>query len=238
MTMQDAPEFSIVFPVLNQEDHIERVIRAYHAALQGANFSFELIPVVNGTTDRSYAICQQLERTLPEVRAFRLQGAGYGLGILHGLAQAKGKYLGYLNCARITAEDLLMCLRRFQTDPGAVVHGVRVQRDVKQRTVLSVGYSTLCRLIFRLKTSDVNGNPNFFSRTWYEKFRLRSTDSMIDVELQDNVGKADAPLIEVPIHSYRRHGGISTTTFWTTFRLLKEGIRYWWRTRILKNDQP
>lgn len=230
--MQQKPEFSIIFPVMNQSDHIERVIRSYHETLTKNSLSFEMIAVINGTSDNSFEICKRIEGKLSNFYAYELKGKGFGLGILHGIKKSQGEYLVYLNCARINAEDLFMSLKYFLVNPEYLVHGVRVTRDIPQRTFFSLIYSTLCRLIFSLKTWDVNGNPNVFSRKLFDRLQLKFTDSMIDVELQDKAQKFDLTVLEVPIHSYRRHGGISTTTFWTSFRLMKEVVRYWLTTRF------
>ncbi len=228
--MKQRPEFSIIFPVMNQADHIEKVVRSYHEILSKNNISFELIAVINGTTDTSFQICKQLEKKMSNFYAYGLEGKGFGLGILHGLKKSSGNFLCYLNCARISTEDLLSSLKYFLVNPAILVHGVRIRRDIPQRTIFSLIYSTLCRLIFNLKTWDVNGNPNIFSRELYEKLNLKFTDSMIDVELQEKAQKMDIIVLEVPIHSYRRHGGISTTTFWTSFRLAKEVSAYFFKT--------
>lgn len=230
--MNHTVDFSIVFPVLNQQDHIERVIRDYHNTLKKNNFSFELIAVVNGSHDKSFPICKKLEAELPNVYAYELKGKGFGLGILHGLKKSNGKYLCYLNCARISSVDLINSLKYFLVNPETLVHGVRIRRDIPQRTFFSLVYSTMCRIIFNLKTWDVNGNPNIFSKELYHKLNLQSTNSMIDVELQEKAQKMAITVLEVPIQSYRRHGGVSTTTFWTSFRLAKELIIYFGKTRL------
>lgn len=226
------PVFSIVFPVMNQEDHIEEVIKSYHEALTRQHFSFELIAVVNCTADSSFKICKKVAGELPNVYAFELSGCGYGLGILHGLKEAQGKYLCYLNCARINSNDLIKCLTEFKKKVEKIVHGVRVKRDAAGRSVQSKIYNGLCKMIFNIKTNDINGNPNIFSRANYERMNLQFTDSMIDLELHEKARKYNIPVVEVPISTYSRHGGRSTTSVWTVFRLLKELAGYFFKTRM------
>jgi len=64
--MRKSIDFSIVFPVMNQQDHIERVISEYHKILTQNKYRFELIPVVNGTHDKSYQICKSVAEKLPK----------------------------------------------------------------------------------------------------------------------------------------------------------------------------
>lgn len=226
------PDFSIVFPVMNQEDHIERVIRTYHKELTKHKYSFELIAVVNCSHDRSFEICQKVSKEMLHVECYKLQECGYGLGILHGLKKANGKYLCYLNSARIHADELIKSLKNFLADSSVIVHGVRQEREDDKRKIGSLLYNSFCRIFFDIPNRDINGNPNVFSRKTYDRLKLRFTDSMIDLELLEKARKNKIPVIETPIYDYSRHGGRSTTTFKTVFRLMKEAFRYWWETRL------
>ena len=230
--MNKSISFSIVFPVMNQEDHIEKVIRTYHKELTKQKFSFELIAVVNCSKDRSFAVCKNVAKELVSVRSFELKGCGYGLGILHGLKKAKGKYFCYLNCARIHTPDLLRTLKHFLVDDNVIVHGVRLRRENEKRRLGSLFYNLFCRVFFRIPNRDINGNPNIFSRKTSEKIRLRCTDSMIDLELLEKAKSLNIPVVEVPVFDYSRHGGRSTSNLKTIFRLMKEVIRYWLKTRL------
>ena|SRR3989338_9780760 len=226
------PDFSIVFPVMNQADHIEKVIRSYHQELSKQKFSFELIAVVNCTKDKSYEICRKVSKSLNNVTCYVLTGCGYGLGILHGFKKAKGKYLCYLNCARIHTPDLLRTLNHFLVDDTVIVHGVRLQRENEKRRLGSLLYNLFCRGFFRIPDRDINGNPNIFSRKLYDRLKLKFTDSMIDLELLEKAKKLNLPVVEVPVFDYSRHGGRSTSNLKTIFRLIKEVAKYWLKTRL------
>lgn len=217
---------------MNQQDHIERVIEEYHRTLTKGKLSFELIAVVNGTTDGSFVVCQQMAAKLPNVSAYELKAGGYGLGILHGIKHSRGKYICYLNCARIKSADLMRALKQFQKHPDQVLHGVRVQRENSSRSFGSLIYNTACHWLFTISARDINGNPNIFSRKDSERLRLSFTDSMIDLELLDKSKKLHLPVNEVEINDYSRHGGTSTSNFKTIFRLMREVFKYWINTRL------
>ena len=230
--MKKSIDFSIVFPVMNQEDHIETVVTNYHRELTKNKVSFELVGVVNCSKDRSYEILQKVSKKLLGVRCYKLGGCGYGLGILHGLKKASGKYLCYLNCARIHPPDLMRALKHFKVDDTHLIHGVRIKRSKKIRRFASLLYNLFFRVIFRIQNRDINGNPNIFSRKTYENLKLKFTDSMIDLELLEKSRILNIPVVEVPVFDYTRHGGRSTTNFKTIFRLLRELTIYWFKTRI------
>ncbi len=226
------PDFSIVFPVMNQDDHIEKVIRSYHKELTKNKFSFELIAVVNCTKDRSYEICKRLEKKLLHVTSYRLQDCGFGLGILYGLKKAKGKYLCWASSARTYPDELVKCLKQFLANPNGIVSGARKKRDKFLRSLGAVIYDTTVKTVFNISSSDINGIPKVLSRQTYAKLDLRFTDSMIDLELHEKAKKLHIPVVEVPIYKNIRHGGKSTSNFTTIFRLIKEAMSYWLKTRI------
>ncbi|OGK14417.1 hypothetical protein A2862_02105 [Candidatus Roizmanbacteria bacterium RIFCSPHIGHO2_01_FULL_38_41] len=235
--MRKSIDFSIVFPVMNQQDHIERVISEYHKILTQNKYRFELIPVVNGTHDKSYQICKSVAEKLPNVYTYELKAGGYGLGILHGIKHSRGKYICYLNCARIKAKDLVQALNLFEQHPKHVIHGVRIQRENTSRSLGSIMYNTVCKMLFSISSRDINGNPNIFSRNNFEQLQLSYLNSMIDLELLDKAKKLNIPISEIEIFDYTRHGGISTSNFKTIFRLMKEVSQYWINTRLIHKDR-
>lgn len=226
------PDFSIILPVMNQEDHIEKVIISYQDTLTKAGYSCEYIPVVNGSDDNSYQICKKLDKKYHNVSAYELQDRGFGLGILYGLSKAKGKYLCYLNCARIKPDDLIRSLKYFLVDTSVLVHGERKKREGFHRALFSIFYNYSLRLIFRVTARDINGNPKVFSRNTYNKLRLNSTNSMIDLEILERAKQQSITVIPVPVFDYTRYGGKSTTSWHTIFRLIKEVIQYLYQTRF------
>ena len=227
--MKDKIEFSIILPVLNQEDHIEKVIRDFHKTLTKERLSFELIVVVNGSNDKSFEICQKMSRLLPYVSTYNLIEGGYGRGIIYGLSKARGRYLCYVNSARLYADELYFCINKFLNNPESIVHGIRVRRDIWSRKIGSFIYNTTCRLLTGVDSPDMNGTPKIFSRKTLSKIKLTYLNSMIDLELLDQAKRKNIPIIHLPIYKNIRHGGKSTSNFRTIFRLIGEVFIYWYK---------
>ena len=227
--MKDKIEFSIILPVLNQEDHIEKVIRDFYCVLSKGKLSFELIAVVNGSNDRSFEICQKMSKLLPNVSAYNLIKGGYGRAVIYGLSKAKGRYLCYVNSARMHIDELYFCINKFLESPQGIVHGIRIKRDVLPRKIGSFIYNTTCRLLTGVNSPDINGTPKIFSRKTLSKIKLTYVNSMIDLELLEQARKKNIPVIHVPIYKNIRHGGKSTSNFRTIFRLIGEVFIYWYK---------
>lgn len=216
---------------MNQEDHIGFVINEFHRQLTKDKLSFELIVVVNGTSDNSFKVSKNMADKLKNVRAYELKAGGFGLGVLYGLKKAKGKYLCYANSARVYSDELSKSLKEFLRNKNKIVHAVRIKRDIKLRKITSLIYKTTCQLLTNVKSSDINGTPKIFNREIYNKLNLKFTDSMNDLELLDKARRLKIEVLEFPIYKNTRHGGKSTSNYLTTFRLIKEVIVYWLTTR-------
>src|SRR5262245_6307542 len=101
---------SIVLPVHDQEDHIERIVRSYLAAIEVLPRRHELVLVTNGCHDRSPAICAALAEQEAAVRHLDLAASGWGRAVRAGLAASHGDLLCYTNAARTTPEILVVML--------------------------------------------------------------------------------------------------------------------------------
>src|SRR5579864_7919319 len=95
------PQVDIVVPVRNEEHDLAPSIRLLVGYLRGGfPFTARVTIADNGSTDRTWAIADQLARDLPEVRAVRLEQPGSGrAGGPRGGGWAGGRAGGGGRCA-------------------------------------------------------------------------------------------------------------------------------------------
>ena len=72
---------SVVLPVYNQADHVELVVREYEEVLERLPVPYELVLVVNGSTDASLEVCRGLESQLGAVRVVDTEIRGWGRAV-------------------------------------------------------------------------------------------------------------------------------------------------------------
>ncbi len=89
------PEISIVIPVYNSESTIEKAI--YSVQVQRNTPSFEIICVDDGSTDRSLLILKELAQRDSRIQVLTQQNQFAGVARNRGMAQARGKYLAFLD---------------------------------------------------------------------------------------------------------------------------------------------
>ena len=210
---------SIVLTVYNQEDHIGHLVREYETALERLSQPFELILVVNGCRDRSLEVCKELARSYSNVHVLESARGGWGIAVKDGLASARGDLLCYTNSARTSSADLLLILLYAVAYPNVVVKANRKIRERWQRRLGSLVYNLECRSLFNLSNWDINGTPKVFPRHFEKLLALTRDDDLIDLEFIDVCRRYGYPVIEVPIFSSRRHGGVSTTSYRSALRM-------------------
>ena len=87
------------------------------------------------------------------------------------------------------------------------------------RRIGSVLYNVECRTLFDLPVWDVNGTPKVFSRDVAGQLNLQEDGDLIDLEFIVRCTQLGVQILEVPIVSAVRHGGESTTNYYSAVRM-------------------
>lgn len=88
------PKISIVVPVYNCEKYISNCI---NSILEQSFKDFELILVDDGSSDRSFEICESFAKKDNRVRAIHQPNSGVSRARNRGLDEAKGEYIGFVD---------------------------------------------------------------------------------------------------------------------------------------------
>jgi glycosyltransferase involved in cell wall biosynthesis len=218
---------TVILPIYNQADHIAFVLRQYVDAFAAAKIDVEFLAVVNGVQhDKTLEICEAIAADYPVIRVIRIEQAGWGRPIKAGLAEAKGDILCYVNCARTQAVDLVTCVTYGLAHPDVTIKGNRKIRASAVRSMGSLLYNLECRYLYNLTVWDMNGTPKVFPRHFHELLKLKSDDSLYDLEFHIVCQQMGYKTLEVPITSTVRFGGTSTTTLKTALSLYGGALRF------------
>jgi glycosyltransferase involved in cell wall biosynthesis len=212
------PAASVILPVHMQADHIRDVAGSFVRWLDLLALDWELLLVVNGSTDASAAECRAVARRHKGVRVLESGPGGWGRAVRLGLGAARGSMLCYTNSARTSPQDLCTALICGVMHPDRVVKANRGSRGMLRR-LGSWSYNLECRWLLGSGTWDVNGTPKVFARSIMERLDLREDGDLIDAEFVALCGMRGIPLMELPLDAQSRHGGRSTTRLGTALRL-------------------
>jgi glycosyltransferase involved in cell wall biosynthesis len=217
-----APEVSVVILCYGAEE-LPHVVGPLHEELEASGASYEVILVANywGSADLTAKHAAAFARDHPNVVVVaRPKKGGMGWDLRSGLGVARGSALVYLDGdGQVSTHDALAIYRRLRETGADVVKGRRdVREDGSVRTLTSLGYNLLFRLLFRTAPLwDVNGQPKGLTRAAYERLDLRTDDWFTDAEIVLKARAAGMQIVEVPVRFLPRqtHGShVGLGTVW------------------------
>lgn len=218
---------SIVLPIHNQASQLAQIVKDHQPVLAALPQPYELLLVVNGSSDDSLQVAQGLAAQHPEIRVLHSEKGGWGRAVRLGLSQAHGDVLCYTNAARTRPEDLQLALLYGLTHPNVVIKANRKVREGLHRRIGSLLYNLECRTLFDLSNWDINGTPKVFPARFSELVQLERDDDLIDLEFCWKCRQANYSMLEIPTFSSRRYGGRSTTSYGSAQRLYLGAFAMW-----------
>jgi dolichyl-phosphate beta-glucosyltransferase len=87
-----SPFLSIVIPAHNEERRLPHTLENIFAFLQVQNYTYEVLVVENGSSDRTHEIALELSKQYNELRVLREEQPGKGKAICRGMLEAEGEY--------------------------------------------------------------------------------------------------------------------------------------------------
>jgi glycosyltransferase involved in cell wall biosynthesis len=167
-------KLSIIVPCYNEEMNIPDLLAAFDAVIQRSDI--ELVVVNNGSTDNSEQVLNRLIGNYSFARVHHVaKNIGYGFGIMSGLREAKGDFLGWTHADLQTdPQDIIKALNIIeekQNDKNLYVKGDRKKRPIFDQFFTS-GMSLFESLYMGKKLWDINAQPNVFHRSFFEKWKM------------------------------------------------------------------
>jgi glycosyltransferase involved in cell wall biosynthesis len=223
--MKREPVLSLILPCRNQGEYIGALLPKYLPPLERTGLPFELIVVPNACTDETVEVVGRLAQEDERIRMVALADSGWGRAVRAGLRASCGRILAYTNTARTDPKLLPAFVERFLRNRECLLKACREVRQAPLRELGSALYNLEARLCFGISCRDVNGTPKIFSRAFYEALNLTSAGDLFDLELIVAAERAGIPIIEIPVQGFARHGGKSSTTLASAWKMYAGALR-------------
>jgi glycosyltransferase involved in cell wall biosynthesis len=213
---------SVVIPCLNEEQNIDRCVRAAQDALTTTRLGGEVIVVDNGSDDRSAALAAAAGATvLHEPRR------GYGSAYLAGLAAARGDYVvmadadltyDFADIPRFVEKlaagaDLVIGDRMDNIDPGAM--------PWLHRYIGNPLLTGILNLFFRTGVRDAHCGMRALRREAIPRLGLRTTGMEFASEMVVRAAREHLVIDELPIKYHPRGGESKLSSFRDGWRHLR-----------------
>lgn len=209
-----AASISVVLPMFNEEEYIERTVGAVRDVLHGMGADHEIVIVDDASSDRTGTLADELARRDARIRVLHhARNRSLGGALKTGFAAARKELVLY------TDADMPFDLQVLPRAVGLLEHrgadlliGYRLNRGAagRRRALYTWGYNRLIRLLFGLQVRDVNFAFKLIRRRLLEGMALKSEGSFIDAELLLRARKAGARLVEIGVDYFPRTRGSST----------------------------
>jgi len=228
---------------LDEEESIGGYIDRAGAFLAALTDDYELVLIDDGSTDRTWAIAQEYQRTRPWLKPYQNEGnRGSGYNTKRAVSLATKDYvfwqtvdwsydIRYLAMAlpKLAEVDVLQGVR----NNALTMNGLFDRRsDTAYKGLVSLVNYQLIRLLFRLPISDYQ-NVTVYPRQLIQSVSLESESSFTNPECLLKTWWRGARFQEVPVPFVKRQKGIGKGTKPRAVLAAIADILYWWSQWIL-----
>ena len=207
-------KLSIVVPCYNESKNISLILSRFNEVIDRNDI--EVILVNNGSTDDSDAVFKTTIPDYPFARVVKVENnIGYGFGVISGLEQAQGEYIGWTHADMQTdPKDVIKALEiiESQSESEVYVKGNRRGRPFLDQFFTS-GMSVFETLYMGEKLWDINAQPNIFHNSFFKQWENAPHDFALDLYALYYAKKLDIKLIRFDVlFPERVHGSSSWNT--------------------------
>ena len=228
-------DLSLIIPFYNPGPRLASHVRAVVGVLRAEQVTFEVIAVSDGSTDGSPSLIAGIDR-VRIVEFAENQGKG---AALRGLAQGRGRYLGFIDAdGDIPAWVLSQFLAVIRAGDPDVVLGSKRHPDSDVvypplRRLYSFGYQQLIRLLFRLPTRDTQTGIKLIRRETLAAVLPKMLEKRFAFDLELLVVARRTGyrnFAELPVHIAERF--TSTISLKAVRRTLLDTLAIFYRLRV------
>ena len=200
-------KYSVVIPCFNEADNLELLFKSL-TQLNIQN-NLEIIIVDNGSTDNSYSLLFELKEKIKihNLKVVSIKNnIGYGDGIIQGLNEASGDFLGWTHADLQTdVTDVLKGFKLIEKSTGnSIVKGKRSNRNMFDN-IFTIFMSIVCTIILRKSLFDINAQPKIFPKNFYNQIKDRAPDDFsLDLYLLYMAKKLNYSILEFPVFFNKR----------------------------------
>ena len=215
---------TLVVPAYNEEESIQSLFQLAQDFSNLHENQVILFLIENGSLDSTRAEIEKALKvfTLLKTQILKLDSnEGYGGAVKKGISMASTDLLMILPADgkyRLEDLDLVYQKYRFFEDSNLLVKGSRVIRnDPKSIQFLSLAFSFMVRILFRVSVKDVNGLPKIFDRSRLSNdLGALPDDATFDAGLLQIWKSKGGKFHEIPVHFIQQN---MTSTSWARKRL-------------------
>ena len=157
--MIESVDISVVVPLYNEEESLPELCSWISRVMKDNGFTYEIVLVDDGSSDRSWAVVRQLFETNPHIRGLRFnRNYGKSAALNTGFHASRGRVVISMDADLQDSPDEIPELYRMVTEGGYdLVSGWKQKRhDPLSKTIPSKFFNGVTRSISGIKLHDFN----------------------------------------------------------------------------------
>jgi glycosyltransferase involved in cell wall biosynthesis len=221
-------KISLIIPCYNESKNLPSLIEKCR---QLDSEIFEVIIVNNGSTDDSSNVLSSLMNSeYSFIKSIKVDvNQGYGHGILCGLKSSTGNFIGWTHADLQTdpldsnqVRDLIK-----QYGENIFIKGQRYGRPISD-VIFTVGMSFFESILLKKLLWDINAQPTFFPRKFFDEWNSPPNDFSLDLFAYYQAKKNDLKVIRFPVFFGKRLHGHShwNIDFKSKWKFIKRTIQF------------
>lgn len=233
-----AKKLSIIIPCYNEEKNIPFIINKFVEVIKHRN-DIEIILVNNGSTDNSKEILTQnlaqFNSKINYKNPFKIievkVNQGYGYGILQGLKNATGDFIGWTHADLQTdPADVIKALELIEknnNNPKLYIKGSRTGRKLFDN-FFTMGMSIFESILMQTKLWEINAQPNIFHKSFFAKWQNPPHDFALDLYAYYQARICRLKILKISVKFPERIHGISSwnNSFFDKWKFIKRTINF------------
>ena len=176
-------KLSIIVPCYNEANNIKLILERFNEVIKRDDI--EVVLVNNGSTDNSKDVFASLIPTFKFARVLNIiNNEGYGHGIVSGLKDAQGEFIGYTHADMQTdPSDVIKALEIIESQESPKDHYLKGDRKGRAflDQIFTSGMSFFESLYLGKKLWDINAQPNIFHKSFFESLANTPKDFSLDL---------------------------------------------------------
>jgi hypothetical protein len=227
-------KLSIIIPCYNEEKNIPLIIKKFSEVIKQRT-DIEVILVNNGSKDNSQKILNENLEKLPFKNPFKIidveVNQGYGYGILQGLENAKGDFIGWthadLQTDPVDVIKSLELIEKNNCDPNLYVKGSRIGRKLFNN-FFTIGMSIFESILMQTKLWEINAQPNIFHKSFFAKWQNPPHDFALDLYAYYQAKICRLKILRISVKFPERIHGISSwnNSYSDKWKFIKRTINF------------
>lgn len=209
--MSEGYSISIILPVYNEEENIEKVVEEANKFFTQNTFNdYEMIVINDGSTDNTYGILEKIFQGRPYIKLVtHHKNLGYGRALLSGIKNSTSSLLFFMDADGQFKIDSLKAMLSYIPEYDIIIGYRDKRKDSFYRVLLGKIYNFLGCLLFRLNFKDINCGVKLFKRETI-KDAFMTKGGLFYTEVLLKAQNKGFKIKEIPVEHFLRIKGKQT----------------------------